>query len=68
MPKFGTNQWIAVVLGLLPVLLGYSLVLLDKLQGPEFMSYCQLAVPALVGIALGGSALVKVFGKEQAPQ
>jgi hypothetical protein len=66
MPAFGSNQWIAIVLGLLPIALGFSLVLLEKLGGPEFMSYCQIAVPVLTGIALGGSAAVKILGRNGA--
>jgi hypothetical protein len=66
MPAFGSNQWIAIVLGLLPIALGFSLVLLEKLGGPEFMSYCQIAVPVLTGIGLGGSAAVKILGRNGA--
>jgi hypothetical protein len=66
MPAFGSNQWIAIILGLLPIALGFSLVLLEKLGGPEFMSYCQIAVPVLTGIALGGSAAVKILGRNGA--
>lgn len=67
MPAFGSNQWVAIAVGLLPVALGFVLVLLGKLDGPAFMSYCQIASPAVVGIALGGSAVVKIFGKAEPP-
>lgn len=66
MPAFGSNQWIAIALGLVPIALGFSLVLLGKLGGTDLMSYCQIAVPVLTGIALGGSAAVKILGKHGA--
>jgi hypothetical protein len=55
------------MLGLIPLALGFALVVMAKLDGPAFMGYCQTSIPALVGISLGGSALVKVFSKPEQP-
>ncbi len=67
MPSFGSNQWLATAIGMLPIALGFALVIMGKLDGQGFMSFCAIQSPVVIGIALGGSAVVKVLGKKEEP-
>lgn len=70
--KFGRNQWIAIVAGLLVFVASYALVWTSHVTGPEWLSFAQWFLPTWLGVTLGASAAVKVssvFGsKSDAPQ
>lgn len=58
--RFGSNQIMAISFGAAAMALTFALVLLGKIDGNGWVSFVQVFVPVILGIALGISGGIKV--------
>lgn len=58
--KFGRNQIIAIVAGLLVFAASFALVWTEHVTGQEWLGFAQWFLPTWLGVTLGSSAAVKV--------
>lgn len=59
--KLGRNQLIGIGLTAVPIVLGFALVCMGKLDSKDWITFSQTTATAGTGITLGGSALVKAI-------